>query len=394
MTSVARIRHKLSLLRASATSAYRAFRAWLFPERYFTKLVKINTIDIPHTSIPTYENFRNYQKVADTVQGQVQEAYYLDFLRHAQSPSVHSGAYKRGEVFTCILDNTKLHVQSGVVVTPENELLVNSAMSPDRMCSTRVFRSRIEDVSVRIDDRCATIMDGQADNYSHWLSECLPRLYSLYRTGEPLRLIAPQNMGKNWREALELCIPENVTLEYCDAEWVGVKEFVFASIPTYTSFALVPVEHGRYIRNRLYKAYGLSEEPTPTKNIYITRRDARKRFVLNEADVISYLEKYNFQVCSLDKLSYRDQVTVFHDAKNIIAPHGAGNTNVILSDYSPKVALLEFINTQPKPHFFFMTRSFGQRYYYMFSGGEAVNSDIFVDMKQFKQRVEQMMDDV
>jgi capsular polysaccharide biosynthesis protein len=67
---------------------------------------------------------------------------------------------------------------------------------------------------------------------------------------------------------------------------------------------------------------------TSDKKIYITRNDALTRRVVNEQEVIEELTKIGFEIFSLEGLSIVDQAKLFSMAKIVVAPHGAGLTNL------------------------------------------------------------------
>jgi len=77
----------------------------------------------------------------------------------------------------------------------------------------------------------------------------------------------------------------------------------------------------------------------PTRNIYITRASAKYRKLSNESEIIEILEKHNYEIIDLDKISVAEQITTFGQAKKIIGIHGAGLANLFFA--SPKTKLLE-----------------------------------------------------
>ncbi len=66
--------------------------------------------------------------------------------------------------------------------------------------------------------------------------------------------------------------------------------------------------------------------------IFISRRKALGRRIINENEVIKALEPLGFTTYILEEMSYIEQVKLFAQAKVIIAPHGAGLTNLIFAD--------------------------------------------------------------
>ena len=69
--------------------------------------------------------------------------------------------------------------------------------------------------------------------------------------------------------------------------------------------------------------------PKYGEKIYIQRKHPACRRVLNETDLYPFLEKEGFEIVDLDGLSVQDQISLFHFAKIVISPHGAGLINVL-----------------------------------------------------------------
>ena len=84
----------------------------------------------------------------------------------------------------------------------------------------------------------------------------------------------------------------------------------------------VSQENVRFVRHLLLERTGLGETPY-NERIYISRRYATSRRVLNEEELCSLLQKYGFRICYLEQLSLKQQMVLFHGAGVILAPHGA-----------------------------------------------------------------------
>ncbi|WP_282154075.1 glycosyltransferase family 61 protein [Ruegeria atlantica] len=72
--------------------------------------------------------------------------------------------------------------------------------------------------------------------------------------------------------------------------------------------------------------------PKPHQKIYVTRRSAGNRRILNDDEVSEFLETRGFKVIEAEKLEVREKIKLFSEAKTIVAPHGAGLANMIFSD--------------------------------------------------------------
>jgi hypothetical protein len=85
------------------------------------------------------------------------------------------------------------------------------------------------------------------------------------------------------------------------------------------------------------------------RKIYIIRSGSRR--ILNESLLIDFLKKYGFEFLYLENLSQYQQAEIFAQSSHIIAPHGAGLTNLIYC--SPGVKVFEFFGSEYKNLCFF-----------------------------------------
>jgi hypothetical protein len=87
------------------------------------------------------------------------------------------------------------------------------------------------------------------------------------------------------------------------------------------------------LRNKFYKKGDYPEK------IYISRRDTNNRKLLNEAEIEKFLQERGFVPIMLTGLSLAEQINLFAHAKTVIAPHGAGLTNIAFCE--PETKILE-----------------------------------------------------
>ena len=71
--------------------------------------------------------------------------------------------------------------------------------------------------------------------------------------------------------------------------------------------------------------------------IYISRNDSKKRRVANEIELVSFLESRGYKKIVLSEFSIDDQISIFRSANEIVAPHGAGLTNLVFSKSGSRV---------------------------------------------------------
>jgi capsular polysaccharide biosynthesis protein len=79
-----------------------------------------------------------------------------------------------------------------------------------------------------------------------------------------------------------------------------------------------------------------------SKRIYVSRRDAKIRFVSNESQLGDVLTEFGFETLVMSDLSLADQINVFRTAESVIGPHGAGFANLAFS--KPGATIIEFFS--------------------------------------------------
>ncbi len=76
--------------------------------------------------------------------------------------------------------------------------------------------------------------------------------------------------------------------------------------------------------------------------IYVSRADADRRRVVNEAAILERLRDKGFEVHTLNGLSLKEQQQLFSSAAIICAPHGAALTNLVWC--GPGTVVIEFLS--------------------------------------------------
>ncbi len=78
------------------------------------------------------------------------------------------------------------------------------------------------------------------------------------------------------------------------------------------------------------------------ERIYISRKYADIRKVINEEEVLNLLHKFGFISVTLESISIAEQASYMAAAKVIVAPHGAGLTNLVFC--SPGTKIIEIFS--------------------------------------------------
>ena len=160
-------------------------------------------------------------------------------------------------------------------------------------------------------------------NYYHWFMDCLPRLALLDQLPPDTRVLVPASLSPFHRQTLQwLGLQQRV--QPVPGRHLVVENYFF-STPTVMTGCADP--YGvRFLRGKFLP----HADPafTPVEKIYIRRR-GKTRDVVNEAEVIAFLEQRGWQAVDLEALTLAQQIQLFAHARGVCGLHGAGFTNLL-----------------------------------------------------------------
>lgn len=182
------------------------------------------------------------------------------------------------------------------------------------------------------------------NTYYHWMADLLPRIQLLHLAGIQLEQIDffVVNSCKLpfQRESLNLLgIPTHKIIENSQVPHIKAPNLVVPSLPG--NVGLMSPWTCQFLREAFLNKAATHGLQTPDR-IYISRRHASYRRILNEEETIARLSPYGFVPIVLESLSFLEQVALFAKAKAIIAPHGAGLTNTLFCN--PGTQLIEIFS--------------------------------------------------
>jgi capsular polysaccharide biosynthesis protein len=93
------------------------------------------------------------------------------------------------------------------------------------------------------------------------------------------------------------------------------------------------------LSKRLAKHFSKGLTFSSSKNkIYITRRNAQRRRIINEDQLTPILIRYDFVIVDFDTLSFRDQLSYSLGGRVLVSMHGAGLTHMLWME-QPSIVL-------------------------------------------------------
>lgn len=187
------------------------------------------------------------------------------------------------------------------------------------------------------------------DNYYHWMFEELPRFYLLQQTGVEIDYyLSNYAMTKFQIDTLKsIGIDTNKIISSSENYAIQADELVIPYAPAFDS-GYVPRWICDFIRSiHIEKAKDIK---TNAPRIYIARGNVTHKKVINEEALLPILEDNGFKICYMEKYSQEEQAALFYHAEVIVAPHGAGLSNLVYCQEGTKV--LEIFNPAYVPVMF------------------------------------------
>ncbi|MEB3177527.1 MAG: glycosyltransferase family 61 protein [Nostocaceae cyanobacterium] len=238
-------------------------------------------------------------------------------------------------------------------------------------------------------DLACSVVNYWSHLYAHWIYEALTRLEALeyysQKTGKKPILIIDKD-PPIWKiRSLELMgyRPEDYI------QWNGyiakVNELVICS--KRREEGRISIKACHWVRERILNNVDSYAHPNLvlSPRIFISRRKANARRILNEEEVSNTLAKMDFVPYVLEDLDFSDQVKLFAKAEFIIAPHGGGVTNIIFSE---NLTLIELFGQKISHFYYTVAQGLGFDYACMFC--ESKNEDIIVNCEELSKMVYRM----
>jgi capsular polysaccharide biosynthesis protein len=215
----------------------------------------------------------------------------------------------------------------------------------------------------QIDGEVLWITDYWSKAYFHWLTDVLTRLFVVRDRLDELVLMLPAGF-----EDLEFVPSSLRAFAVKRVEFIKPGEVLRCRnllLPTHTA----PSGHYnedliRGVRDVLLSAYGETSEQADGERIYISRRSATKRRIVNEDEVTLILREFGFQTIFAEELSFEQQVRTFSRARYIVSNHGAGLTNMLFMREGGSVLELRHHADRINNCYFTLSSALNLNYFY------------------------------
>jgi capsular polysaccharide biosynthesis protein len=297
---------------------------------------------------------------------------------HASTVPV-PGAGAESETFSpylALVEDVRLLVGDWLLLSGEGGLLIESLHqrlmhAPER---SRFIASHdgaqlalaLPEVAQTIEAPCVLL--GYSSSHYHWLVDYLPRLFTVEQFAHlrGLPLLVGDNISAAHLESLaRLGIPASQLIRLDPASVVRCRH---VWVPSILSDRLgLNAAAFKWLRRRFGAPAAAG---TPRERLFISRRDAATRRLLNEDAVMAEAARFGFTLVEAAHLGFAEQVARFGAAEAVIGVTGSGLSNAVFAPAD--AAFVELHNLERGAHFIeVLTAQLGQRYVRLMGEPEA-----------------------
>ncbi len=289
----------------------------------------------------------------------------------------HRGQYP--DTFVITIPNGRVAGGKGAVITHDLKLLhdvsIDWSTNPQDARHHPILRRDKLPKTRRLPGISTVLVTSESAGFFHWMTDALPRLEILRKAG-----------AISWKSIDHFLIGEG-----CDAigdslRSLGIEESKFVVTRRDSHFVcdllVVPSFHGapgnippwaiEFLREQFLTSSPLTESK---RRIYVSRSRASGRKIANEEEILAILTSRGFVRCHLEKMSLGAQIALFSQAEAVVAPHGAGLTNLVWC--SPQTKVLEIFSPRYVNLCYWAIASVTDAdYYYLLGEADAVVDDV------------------
>lgn len=289
----------------------------------------------------------------------------------------------------CITNREEVISSEGNVISEYTSQKVNKLIGENKGIFEKSNLRKIDGKVVHLG------MAGVEDNYYHFLTECIGRLYLIEKSKVRPDYYIVSNHVHFQQELLDLLsidrkkiIPTNSNIiikarELIVASFINNWEYIKFRRHTYYQKRWIP----GWI-NELYKERIIPKvKKTDKKNIYISRSRSKGRKVENETEVSKIFKSFGFGIYNTETMTVKEQVELFANASVIAGIHGAGLANINFAPSTAKIFEI-FPEYYHDAGYRIQANALGLRYFYMIGKTrktidvEPQQEEVYVDVKK------------
>lgn len=219
--------------------------------------------------------------------------------------------------------------------------------------------------------------------FYHWLLESVPRLLEAQRSLSDFTLLLPASYNATfYADTLRLLGIHKVE---------RLQPRIAYRVPR-LALAYTDVSMGDYstamladLKATLFRALPALPAAQPKQRLYVSRKKAVRRKILNEAAVEAALTARGFRIVCFEDYNFEQQVHLSSAAEVLIGIHGAGLTNIVFQPENAAVVELRKFDGGENTFYTSLAATLGLRYHLLYCPAEDVkksvqDADLYVDI--------------
>ena len=184
------------------------------------------------------------------------------------------------------------------------------------------------------------------NNYAHWMLDVLPKIKLLLSKMliSEIKNIYVTKLNKFQNQSFDFLglksfkiIDPNIFRHVKADQIISVSHPYYFKKTWFYAQSNLPSWIIKFLRNDISKK--VKSKKKGYKKIFIDRSDSLQNHskLINNNEVIKYLKSKRYKCLRLTELNLKDQISIFKNCNTIIAPHGAGLTNIAFCKKKTKV---------------------------------------------------------
>ena len=212
-------------------------------------------------------------------------------------------------------------------------------------------------------DNALFLTNFYSDNFFHWFGDVLQKLEAIEDKGIDLKeyvLIIPATCDNSYtRYTLD---KYKISYHIMDKEEIiKTKSLVYVPL-------ISPTGNFRPdLMDRMKNRFFIKMVSEKKKRVYISRRNAPKRKLVNENEILPILEAYNFSMVIMENLSIEEQIKYISESDTLLSLHGAGLTHMLWMKEGGKVIEIRAEGDSKNNVFYNLASAINLDYFYVFA---------------------------
>jgi hypothetical protein len=266
--------------------------------------------------------------------------------------------------------------EDGVIYTNKLQLVLRSVVDPEWIPKFRLryaLSNFVKKSKFVIDDDnyYLSVVDLWSSGYAHWILDALPRLYASREMHKNCYLILPESHNRKYiHETLKMFDFKGIKF-FPQNTYAKVKNLILIThaAPQGSLHEFLSRGLRQYAWDYCEKI-GLKDFSRGEK-IYISRKKAPKRHVLNENEVETAVTKLGFTVINFEDYTIFEQIAIMQHAKYVATLHGAGVSNMIFMPSNTHYLEIRRKGDTHNNHFFALASAMQINYWYQLADFQA-----------------------